>query len=109
VRNVNTADLFRAARAVKSSGLRDRLKQTLLVIDKNDLKSAGIDTILTIIEAFAEKGAENALYEVFAGPFEMTADQVASMELSELMDCLDGLAKDPGMADFFKRLSGLIG
>ena len=111
MRNLNTADLFAAARAVKSSGLRDKLKEVALKLahEKVDVESVGVDTILTVIECFADKGAEQAVYQVLSGPFEIPASQIESMELSELLDNIEQLSKDPGLSDFFKRLSGVIG
>lgn len=113
MRKLNTADIFRAARAVKASGLRSELGKLMYSVSKGeneiDLEKVGIDTILAAVEVFAEKNSEKAIYEVLSGPMECKPDDIEKMEISALMDSLEELSKDPGLLDFFKRLSGMIG
>lgn len=113
MRPLNTADVFKAARAVKSSGLREELKKLTLCIANGsgevDVENIGVDAILQVIECFADKNAEKAIYEVLSGPFEMDADMIPVMTLDELFGCLEYMAMDPGLKYFFKRVSGLIG
>lgn len=112
MRKLNTADLFCAARAVKSSGLRAELQRMIDSIAKGgvpDVQSIGIDTILQVIDVFAEHKSEQAVYEVLSGPFEMKPEEVAAMELEPLMDNLEEIFRDGGLQLFFKRLSGILG
>lgn len=113
MRPLNTADIFKAARAVKSSGLREELKKLTLSIANGsgevDVDNIGVDAILQVIECFSAKNAEAAIYDVLSGPFEMDADKIPTMPLEELFGCLEYMAMDPGLKDFFKRVSGLTG
>ena len=112
MRRLNTADVFVAARAVKRSGLRDELKKYITQIAQDgsaDVEDIGIDTMLRIIEVFAEKESEEAIYLVLSGPFEMDAADVAALPLDKLAGNLDFIAKDGGLLLFFRWLSGILG
>lgn len=113
MRKLNTADLFSAARAVKSSGLRQELQTYIKTLatsgNELDVENVGISTILQIIEVFAEKSCEAAIYEVLSGPFELSAEEVGKLDLDAFMDGLEFIAHDGGLSDFFRRLSGILG
>lgn len=112
MRKLNTADLFRAARAVKASGLRGELTKYIAMLSNGsgelDAEKIGIDTILMVIELFAERNSENAIYEVLSGPFEMEPAEIAAMELEPLMEMLGELAADGGLKAFFSHLSAIL-
>lgn len=112
MRRLNTADVFVAARAVKRSGLREELKKYIAQIAEAgafDVQDVGIDTMLRIVEVFAEKESEEAIYLVLSGPFEMDPKEVASMSLDVLVDHLEYLSQDGGLLLFFRWLSGILG
>lgn len=113
MRKINTADIFLAARAVRDSGLRGELQEFIKdIADGNvtvDAENIGIDTILQVIEIFSDARCERAIYEVLAGPFEVAPEAIPVMEIGTLLDNLEYLARDGGLADFFRRLSGILG
>ena len=62
MRKLRTGDLFSVARVIKASGIREDLIEYLQKITKDaDAERVGINTILIIIEALAEKKAERAV------------------------------------------------
>lgn len=113
MRRLITADVFAAARAVKQAGLREKLKATMLALSQKeelpDVESVGVDTLLDIVEAFTETGAEKAVYALLARPFEIPPEEVELLPLDALVSNLDALAHDPALPAFFKAVSGMIG
>lgn len=111
MRKLNTTDVFAALRLVKRAGIKEGLKPYLAMAasGKASVEDVGIEGILGFIEMVSEPESERAIYEVLARPFEMTADEVATMELDKLMQCLETLEKENNLKVFFKSLSGMIG
>lgn len=111
MRKINTSDVFALARVVRASGMREELRVLIKQAAETEskLEDVGIDGFLTILEALAEKKAEAAIYEVLSGPFEATAQEVAAMELDELMEKLHCLVQENDLKRFFKWLSGILG
>lgn len=101
-------DLFAAMRLVKKSGAKQELIPVIKgIASGDDVESVGILGIMTIIEAASARAVEDAVWEFLAAPFEMTAEEVGSMELSKLMDCIEQLVAENDLADFFGRLCRL--
>lgn len=111
MRKLNTSDVFAMARVVRTSGMREELRGLIKQAAETDAKmeDVGIDGFLTILEALADKKAEAAIYEVLAGPFEATSQEVASMQLDVLMENLKRLVEENDLKRFFKWLSGILG
>ena len=111
MRKLNTADVFAMARIVRASGLRDDLREVILRVSEKGLSTAavGIDGMLVVMEAVAEKKAESAIYEALAGPFEIPAADIATMELDVLLDNLKQLAEANDLKRFFDLVSRILG
>lgn len=109
MRKIQTKDIFSAMRIVKKSGMKQQL---IPLIEKaagaEDVAQIGIEGFLTVMEVLSENNAERAMYEVLAGPFEMTAREVETLELDELASMLGELGEQNNLRNFFKALSGLI-
>lgn len=111
MRNLNTADLFKAVRVIKTSGLREEVKPLLKMAaeGKADITNVGIEGILTVIGVLAENGVEKQLYEFLSGPFEMEPKEVAQLDIVDLCEKIRWLWEDGNLRPFFGQLSGLIG
>ena len=112
MRKLNTSDVFAFARIVKASGMRDELKKILRnvsAMEEKDAEAIGMDTVLIILEALAERKSETAICEMLAGPFEMTAEQVSRMELPELAENVKQLTEENDLKAFFSFVSGIVG
>lgn len=111
MRKLKTTDVFAALRAIKAVGLRDELKPLLARAAAGgvSVEDVGIDGFLSLLEMLSEKKAENALYEVLAGPFEATPEAVGSMDLDEMFAGLCQIARENNLKDFFGYVSGLLG
>ena len=111
MRKLNTSDVFSTMRLVQKAGIKEGIKPYIVMASAGELsiEDIGIEGILGLIEILSESKSERAIYEILAGPFEMTADEVATLELDKLIESLDALAKENNLKVFFKSLSGLIG
>lgn len=111
MRNLLTADLFKAVRAIKASGLREEVKPLLekAADGKADVQSVGIEAIMTVVGSLAESGVEKHLYEFLAGPFEMEPKEVAQLDIVDLCKNIQWLWEEGNLQPFFGQLSNLIG
>lgn len=111
MRKLNTADVFAMARIVRASGIREELRALIQRVAGSDENTAsvGIEGFLVIMEAMAERKAERAIYEALAGPFELTADEVAELDLDMLADHLTLLAEENNLKRFFDLVSRILG
>lgn len=111
MRPLNTADVFAAVRIIRASGMREELKQLIRRALESDspAESVGIEGFLIIAEAMAEKKSEQAIYEFFSGPFELTSEGVAALPINQLLDNIAELLKGCNLKSFFKSVSGILG
>lgn len=110
MRKLQTSDIFNTLRLIKKVDLKEELKPVIKMAADKELKieDVGITGILSVIEILTEKKAEQGMYEILAGPFEMTAKEVEKLELDELVINIETLAKENNLKRFFSLLAGLI-
>ena len=112
MRKLRTSDLFSFARVIKASGIREELMdyiQKLSKQDTTDQKRIGINTILMIAEALADKKAEKAIYEALAPVFEISPAEVEELPPAELMALLKQLAEENDLVNFMGSVFGTLG
>ena len=109
MRKIQTKDVFAAMRLVKKSGMKQQL---IPLIEKAagsaEFTKIGIEGFLTVMEVLSENNSERAMYEVLSGPFEMTAEEIETLDLDELSSMVKELGEQNNVRNFFKALSGLI-
>ena len=108
MRKIATKDIFAAMRVIKKSGMKQELIPLVHKAAEVGIENIGIEGILTVIEVLSENNAEKALYDVLAGPFEMTTEEVESLELEKFTAMLVELGEQNDLRNFFKALAGLI-
>lgn len=110
MRKLQTQDVFATMRAIKRANLKEGIKPIIMKVSNEGLalEDAGLEGILGLIEIFAEKKSEQAIYEVLAGPFETTAEEIETMDLIILVENLEKLSKENDLQRFFTLLAGLI-
>lgn len=113
MRKLITADVFAMARIIKASGMREQLTafvRKLAAEDKAlDVEAVGYEGVLIIIEALAERKAENALYEALAPVMELTAEEVKNLPPAEFVDRVKEIAEQNDIKSFFGYVSGILG
>ena len=103
MRNLKTRDVPSFCRCLKKLGVRDQFRAVAAESDSaKELWDRGFDLVWGIFDAATEQTGENALYEFLAGPFEMTAAQVADLELGALLSGIQQLFEDENLTAFFK-------
>lgn len=109
MRKLQTSDVFNAMRLIKKANLKEEIKPILRRAGEGNLnvEDVGIEGILGFIEILTEKKSEQAIYEVLAGPFEMSPQEIETMTLDLLMENLQQLAKENDLKSFFTILLGL--
>lgn len=109
MRKLKTADVPALCRCIKRIGLKEHLRNIAMNAESaKDVWDQGFDIIWTILEIASEKECESAIYEFLAGPFEMTAAEVADLDLETMMANLRQLAAENNLAGFFKSAAGLM-
>lgn len=103
MRKLQTRDTFALARLIKEVDLKTELTAFASSgkVYKNDL-DFGMDLLFTLINKFTDKEAEHLFYEFLTGPFELTADEVGSMDLFDLVTGLKEIADWEKWQSFLK-------
>lgn len=111
MRNLITADVFAAIRAVKKAGIKDRLTEIAKEVQENkevSQEEAGVEVAFAILEAFTEKKGEFVFYDFLSGPFEMEPKEIENQDLSKTMDMLTKLSEESNLLVFFKSAGRLL-
>jgi hypothetical protein len=103
MRKLKTSDIPAFCRCLKKLGVKDKI-QTVAKEANNvrDVWDQGFDLIWGIFDLATEADGENALYSFLAGPFEMTPQDVANLDLEALFANMQQLAEENNLLHFFK-------
>ena len=103
MRKLKTTDIPVLCRSLKKLGLKDKLRTLAQESDSaKDAWNRGFDTIWELFDAATETKGESAIYEFLAAPFEMTAKEVAALDLDVLLANCQQLAAENNLGNFFK-------
>lgn len=110
MRRLQTSDIFSAVRVIKKAGLKEELKPVMEMAAKGKVRieDVGMEAMLTIVEAFANKNAEDSMYELLSGPLERPLEEIKTMGLVELAEELKALAEVSDIKAFFTVLSATM-
>lgn len=109
MRKLKTKDIPAACRCLKSLGIKDDVRE--LAQNSKTLAGAwdrGFEFMWHIFDLATETAGESQLYSFLAGPFEMTAEDVADLDIPELMANLRQLCEENDLGSFFKNAGGLM-
>ena len=113
MRKLITADVFALARVIKASGMREQLSAFVRTLsekdEKPDVESVGYEAFLVMIEALAERKAENALYDALAAILEVTPDEVKTMPPADFFKVFLVISEENDLKAFFVYVSGILG
>lgn len=113
MRKIITADVFAFARVIKASGMREQLTafiRRLAAQDKElDVEAVGYEGLLVMIEALAERKAENALYEALGSIAEMKPSDIQNLPPAEFFKLFKDISEENDIKAFFGYVSGILG
>lgn len=108
MRKLRTSDIPKAARLLKSLGIRDKFQKVAQEANTaEDVFDPGFDFIWDLFDIATEQAGESAIYEFLAGPFEMNAQEIADLNLDVLIDNMKQLVRENNLSDFFKSVAAL--
>lgn len=109
MRKLKTSDIPVFCRCLKKLGLKEQFQAVAKdADDAKDIWDKGFDLVWSVFDAATEKAGESAIYEVLAGPFEMSAEEVADLEFETLFSNLKQLAAENNLTAFFKSAAKLM-
>lgn len=109
MRKLKTSDIPAFCRCLKKIGVKDQIQAISKEADSaKDMWDKGFDLIWGIFDLATEAEGENALYEFLAGPFEMSAKEVADLDFEILFANLKQLADENNLTVFFKSAAKLM-
>ena len=109
MRKLKTSDIPSLCRGLKKLGLKEEMKQ--IAQDANEMKDVwdkGFDLIWQLFDTATETNGESVIYEFLAGPFEMTPEEVADLDLDILIENCKQLAQENNLGAFFKSAAKLM-
>lgn len=110
MRKLTTPDAFECIRIIKKANLKEEIKPYVKQAASGSLnvEDIGIEGMFGLLEIMTEKKAENALYEVLAGPFEMTVEEIKKLDINTMAQNLKQIEEENNLKSFFSFVSGLI-
>lgn len=103
MRKLKTTDIPAFCRCIKAIGIKDDVQKIAKEANSaSDIWGMGFDLIWSIFDKATEVSGEKNIYEFLAGPFEMTAEQVADMDLDKLIEACKKLGEENNLTGFFK-------
>ena len=103
MRKLKTADIPAFCRCIKKLGAKDLVMSIAQKANTaKDVWSVGFDALWDLFDLATEQKGEAVIYEFLAGPFEMTAEEVADLDLYVTMENLRQMAAENNLFSFFK-------
>ncbi len=103
MRKLKTRDIPAFCRVLKQLKMQERIRAVAQEADSaQDIWNQGFDLIWGIFDAATESAGETILYNFFAGPFEMTPEKFADLDMADLLNGLHQMAEENNLIAFFK-------
>ena len=103
MRKLKTSDVLAFCRCLKKLGVKEKIQNIAKEADSaKDVWDKGFDMMWSIFDLATETEGENALYDFLSGPFEMSAQDVADLDIDAFFDNLKQLAAENNLTVFFK-------
>ena len=102
MRKLNTSDVFKVARIIKSANLKEKVIEIYKNKGDKDMDTIGLDVIFSVIEGCSEKNIESEFYSFLGGVAGLKTDEVANLELNKLIEILVEISKENDLGYFFK-------
>lgn len=113
MRKFNTSDVFKLARILKTSNIKEQIGTIIensKQVDKKDDKAVenlGIDIAFKLIECCSGEATEQELYRLLGGVLEIKPKQVELMEVNDLIENVKLIIKENDITSFFNTAGRL--
>lgn len=113
MRKLQTHDVFMAMKLVRVANIRDEFEKIQKLASKKgaNVNDIGYEFIFGVIEKLSGTEAENAFYELLAGPLEMDANDIKTMDPLELINTIKAMSEVINVEEwsaFFKSVSAFL-
>lgn len=109
MRKLKTSDVPVLSRCLKRLGLKEQFRDLALKSgESTDRWADGFDLVWNLFDKATETAGESAIYEFLAGPFEMTPEEVADLDLDVLIENLKKLVTENNLGTFFNIAARLM-
>lgn len=109
MRKLKTSDIPAFCRVIKKLGIKEKFQAVAKEADTMaDVWDKGFDLVWDIFDAATEHEGEKILYSFLAGPFELTPQEVADLDIEKLFANLQKLAEENNLIGFFKSAAKLM-
>lgn len=103
MRELKVKDIRPASKIISIMNVGDEIKN--IVKNNANAENAGIEIIGLILKKYGEsEEAEDAIATFLAGPFEMSADEVKELSLTEFADNIKAIGGIKALSSFFKSV-----
>lgn len=100
MRNLQNKDVFAIGRIISKANLKEELK-SITINKETDVESMGFDILFALFTTCSEKEVEQEIYEFFADIFEMSVEEVASLDPLETIENMKKVADWKKWKTFF--------
>lgn len=112
MRKIQTQDVFKLARIIKSAKLKDVLAEIIEKInneksDSNLSEKVGIQIFLALVENCADEKIEDKIYDLIGGIAEIPAKDIKSQSLDATLDTIKKISEENNMMAFFNQAGSL--
>lgn len=109
MRKINTADVFKMARLMKSANLTESIKKAYMAGKEKDAdtEEVGINAIMDIMGSCCDTETEKGFCELLAGISEKTEDEVINQSLEITIADIKKICEENNIVNFLKSASSM--
>ncbi len=111
MRKLNTGDVFKMARLLKSANIVGSVKNAFEKGKEEgaDTMNVGIDFVCEVLCACSEERTETQLYDLLSGVCEKKPEEIRSQSIETTVQDIQRIVEENNVLNFFKSASRLSG
>lgn len=95
--------VFRMARILKVSGIKEEAKNILNVMDKGNASAVGIDVFLSLIFGIADEESEKMIYDLLADISGKQGSEISELGINEVKEIFMQIGKENDLVNFSRK------
>jgi hypothetical protein len=112
MRKIQTQDVFKLARIIKSAKLKGEVAEIITKInteekDNNLSKNVGVQIFFAIVEGCADEKTEEKIYDLIGGIAEISAEDIKKQSLDATVDIIKKISEENDIMAFFNQAGSL--